>query len=85
MGDYFITKLLWEELPTYIVQFMSWEQPDLMLRLGGFLEAKKLPNVEFSKDLESYQYTFLLRHENTVKEFFCLTPVNSCILTILLS
>lgn len=79
-GDYFITKLLWEALPTDIVQFVLWEQPDLMLRLGGFVEAKQLSNVEFNKDLESYQYTtaFLLRHENIIKEFFCLTSVNTC-------
>lgn len=87
-GDYSIAKLLWEALPTYIAQFVLWEQPDLMLRLGGFAEAKQLLNVEFNKDLESYQYTttFLPRHENIIKEFFCLTSVNTCmhLLTILL-
>lgn len=51
----------------------------MMLRLGGFVGAKQLPNVEFNEDLESYQYTttFLLRHENTTKVFFCLTSENS--------
>lgn len=32
MGVYFIIKLLWEELPTYVEQFMLWKKAYIMMR-----------------------------------------------------
>lgn len=64
MGFYFMIKLLWEALPTYVEQFMLWEKADMMMRQGDLVGGKQLPNLKFNKDLESHQYTTTsgLRH-----------------------
>lgn len=80
MGLYFIIKLLWGALPTYVEQFMLWEKADMMMRQGGSVGDKHLPSVKFNKDQDATNIQSPLCWDIKIllKSFLCLTSVNSC-------